>query len=841
MSNPTIPVIKFLFRDDYKTLSEALKLNPGFEVENFSSSNEMATFLSTIPAGLIVTSLKDKNDLVQIATFLKIGKKLAKETAIKVVVLNFSGDRTFEKAIAKLGIQDFIEPTINTKALKFKIDFWMKSLNAQAKMTSAQQKTASKVSGSNSSDGSSGPEKKTSDAPIFVEPLELEDDIWLIKQNGDCKKILGKWLIRMLGPSPYVGQWNELKAGLWRFEIKEAEKEIYVPNEGAWYFSGDQKPDFVWKENIWLISGENFNLFFKNSKEILSRINSKDRVLTVCKNSLYAKTKEPSIIESFDKELVFRKEAENLEDLEGKSNTDQLAGGNIKGKNSTPADRSGNLSGKTEFDEDITNDNLEGKSNTSKESKFWGGKSGPSEAQESTANGAKAGGLVEAPLLESKNETDHKKFYKNHNEAKQYLADEEEAKKREGFREEEGKDLAGKTETDKLSKYYDGKERSAAEKEAREKDPGLAGKTDTDHLKSHYGGKASGESAAKDAKEKPSAEKGDAPNGGKPGAMGEKDSRDPNGKSTTDKLDGRTSGKISSPDEVNPKDPSGKSTTDRIETKYGGATSANEAKKDPKDPNRSAHKDDEASGDLSGKSATEKLASHYGKPLDRKAPIVTREKKEAETYYDDSVAAQEQDGYQEEARRKGQDGNDGDGSGTDGDYGQRFGRRRDRRDISMPSPEIGSTPISERTAEILPLEKARNEAAKKATQVATNEAGLDDITADARVTCTISFQQKRIYSELNDFFDDTIVFLANDPGLSPNDAVGLGLSFRLNKSDTNLTLPGKVSGIDGDGEGGTFVTVKLSAENVAAFGKFMDLFKSRQNNVDEFLKLVKGL
>ncbi len=799
MSDSSIPVVKFLFREEYKTLSEALKLSPSFGVENYALANDLATFLSTTPAALIVTSLKDKNDLIQIATFLKVRKKVAKDIVTKIVVVNFSGDRTFEKAIAKLGIQDFIEPTINTKALKFKIDFWMKSLNAQSKMSNAKQASSAKVSGSNSADGNSGNgDKKSNDTPIIIEPLELEDDIWLIKATGDCKKILGKWLVRIMGPSPYVGQWNELKPGLWRYEIKEEEKEIYVPNEGAWFFSGDQKPDFVWKENIWLISGDNFNLFFKNSKQIFSRINAKDRVLTICKNSIYAKTKEPFIIESFDKEMVFRKEAENLEDLEGKSNTDQIDGSNLKGKNSTAADRSGNLSGKTDFDDQISDDNLEGKSNTSKDSKFWGGKQGKEEALGGNSEGAKAGGSVDSPLLESKDEMDHQKYYKNHNEPKKYLADEEDPKKRQAFREEEAKDLTGKTETDKVPKYYDGKDRSASEKDAKGKDSDLSGKGDTDHLKSHYGGKNSKEVSSDE---------------------------DPSGKSSTDRIDAHYGGKNSR--EASSENPSGKSSTDKIDSHYGH--------KDGLGP------EGETPEEIARKKATETLSSHYGKPLDREARTPNRVMREAETYSDTYEETTEDDLYEKEGRRKDRNGGDSGTSNFDDEYGDQPGRRRGRGDISSYPADTDPKPIAERTAEILPLEKARNDAARKVTQVATDEAGLQDITGDARVSCTISSQQKRITSELNDFFDDTIVFLAQDPGLTPQAAVSLNLSFKLNKKDTNLTLPGVVSGLDSDGEGGTYVTVTLSAENVFAFGKFMELYKTRQGNVDEFLKLVKGL
>lgn len=466
--NIGIPVIKFLFRDDFKVLEDALKLSPSYTVEEFPNASDLSTYLSTEPAGLVIASLKDKNDLVQIATFVKLAKKIAKETAVKIVVINFSGDRAYDKAIAKLGIQDVIEIGINTKALKFKLDFWMKALNAQVKKNQNLNGQAQ----IKSLDQNKGQDKKGADSssPIWENPLDLEDDIWILKADGDCKKVLSRWLIRLMGPSPYIGQWTEIQGG-WRFDIKESEKELYCPGTGAWYFAGDQKPDFIWKENVWMISGDNFELYYKDETTTATRLKSKDKVLTMAKNSLFAKTKEPVIIESFDKELVFKKEAESLEDLEGKNKTDQIDGGPLSGKNQAADRMAGNLSGKTEGEAAITHDNLSQKTSTARENKFWGGKNSAeaqSEDFDGPASGAPASG---ADLSRERKDLDHQKHYKNHNEAEKY----------------EAGNLSGKSSTDEVPKHYDNdesrKDKSASKKEGRD----YSGESTTDQIESHYG------------------------------------------------------------------------------------------------------------------------------------------------------------------------------------------------------------------------------------------------------------------------------------------------------------------------------------------------------------------
>ena len=484
MSTVSIPVLKFLFRQDFKVLNDALALSPSYEVEEFPSAIDLATYLSTIPAGLVISSLIEKEDLIQIATLVKTLKKSAPTTAVKIVVINFSGDKQFEKAIAKLGIQDMVEPAVNTKALKFKLDFWMKSLQGQIKNNpnvNLQNKT---------NEAAKTQEKKApevSQLPSWKDPLELEEDIWILKQEADCKKVLSKWLIRLLGPSPYVGQWTDVKNNLWRFDIKSDDKEMYVSGTGAWFYHGEQKPDFVWKENVWLISGENFDLFYKDETQVHSRLKSKDKVLTIAKNSMFAKTKEQIIIESCDKELVFKKGADALNDLEGKGKTDQLNGGPLSGKNKTSyLDRS-NLSGEVNPEDALlSTDPLIQKSQTEKQAGHLKGKVSNQDIQKEDHQGPGPEGFRDGEELGlNRNGTDHKKYYKNHNEAEKYEGEAKEHE-RQGFKQEGSGPLSGKSSTDKLDGFYDNSN-SNNEKAPREnKERELAGKSETDKLKSHY-------------------------------------------------------------------------------------------------------------------------------------------------------------------------------------------------------------------------------------------------------------------------------------------------------------------------------------------------------------------
>ena len=868
----SIPVIKFMFRADLKVFNDALNIQPHYDVEDVSSANDLATYLSKTSAGLVIASLKDKNDLIQIATFLKISKKIAKDIVVKLVVLNFSGDKQYEKAIAKLGIQDSIEPGINTKALKFKLDFWMKSLNVQIRNNaSAVALKSVKVA-----EGVKAAAEKKSEtqALSWLEPLELENDIWILKHDNDCKKVLSKWLIRLMGPSPYVGQWVEVKASHWRFDFKETEKELFISGNGSWFFQGEQRPEYVWKENTWLITGDNFDLYYKDENQIVSRFKSKEKNLTICKNSVFAKTKESLIIESFDKELIFKREAEQLDDLAGKSKTDKIDGGPLSGKNKSSENIDGNLSGKTEGQEAIKRNNHVQKTETEKRSSFWNGKNTNSAVEDDGFSGPKTDGPNSGSNLErERKDLDHQKYYKNHNEAQKYEVSE--AKEREAKRAEEktsGKGhLSGKSSTDGIEKNYDNSKTEREKKEIEAKEKELSGKSDTDKLKSHYGQKEKSEATAKEKEDKELAGKSSTDkldsHYGKPKDVKspaarkeeekekeaktkefaakqkverekteaverekkEKEDREINErtKATVEKMQAKERERKEKEEQINKErtetaqknsamtDEKDKKFKEEIAVEKEKNEKANKLEKEQKATHKAEIEEEENKGKskldknwegehdygMKGESSTDKLAAHY------------KTKKEAQDRKEKEEAADP--------------------------YAELFGKGKAKSE----TPAKGKSdykPVVEHAndnANVLPLNKAKDDKNQKTP----DEKELNELTRDAKVSSSLTQNNKKFSCHLDDFFDEMIIFKTQEAGINPSGKVSLDIVFQFLDRDSKLLMQGDVLTVEGDGEGTSYVTVKVNKENAASFDTFMRLFERRQSNVNEFLKKVKGL
>lgn len=870
----SIPVIKFMFRADLKVFDDALNIQPHYEVEDVSSANDLATYLSTTSAGLVIASLKDKNDLIQIATFLKISKKIAKDTVVKLVVLNFSGDKQYEKAIAKLGIQDLIEPGINTKALKFKLDFWMKSLNVQIRnnANAAAQKSVNKAA-----EGVKASEKKNETPALsWLDPLELENDIWILKNDNDCKKVLSKWLIRLMGPSPYVGQWVEVKTSHWRFDFKENEKELFISGNGSWFFQGEQRPEFVWKENTWLITGDSFDLYFKDENQILSRLKSKDKNLTICKNSVFAKTKESLIVESFDKELVFKREAEQLDDLEGKNKTDKIDGGPLSGKSKSSENIDGNLSGKTEGEEAIKRDNLLQKTETEKRSSFWNGKNTNSAVEDDGFSGPKTDGPNSGSNLErERKDLEHQKYYKNHNEAQKFEASE--AKEREAKTAEEkssGKGhLSGKSSTDGIEKNYDNSKTEREKKEVEAKEKELSGKSDTDKLKSHYGQKEKSETSAK-----------------------EKEEKDLAGKSSTDKLDSHygkpkdAKSPAATREEEKEKEAKTKefAVKQKVEREKVEAVEREKKEKEDREINERTkatvekmqakererkEKEEQINKDRAETSQKNTAISEEKEKKFKEEIAVEKEKNEKANKLEKEQKATRKAEIEEE-ENKGKSKLDKNWEGEH-DYGMKgesstdklaahyktkkeAQERKEKDDAADPYAELfgkgkakAEAPAKEKpdykpviehaedNANVLPLNKGKVKEDNKPKT--SEEKELEELTREAKVSSFLTQNNKKFSCQLDDFFDEMIIFKTDEAGINPSGKVSLDIVFQFLEKDSKLLMQGDVLTVEGDGEGSSFVTVKVNKENASSFDTFMRLYERRQSNVNEFLKKVKGL
>lgn len=891
-----IQILKFLFVQNWKPLEDSGVISSD---EKFANTPEILTYIqSGEKPSLVLCSLGSKNDLIQIATLAKIMKK-AKDLPLKVAVVNFCGNKQFEMALQKLGILDIIDPSVTPKALKFKLNLWTKNLTATSNKSSFQMKSLK------SSETQKANEKKVVESnSTFLPAMKTPDDIWIHQKEFECKKILGRWLIRLMGPSPYVAQWVEVenKPGVWKFEFREGQRTDFLSGSGNWFFKGDQKPDFNWKENIWYFSGENVDLFYFD-EEVFPRIQLKNRQLAICENSQAAVAKESVIRDSFDKDLVFKKDVERLSNLEGEGGTDEIDGSTQLAE--------GGKSAKNEAEE--IQGKLKGKSETTSQEGYLKSKDGKSEStgEDSQKALSKDNKPSESPRfhnLHGKGKTDQL----NQSELKNKKVDEE-TSEADKFLERSDKKLEEKIQNSQKpkpavidEKQFSDLKKALPEKE-REGDKGgsYAGKSQTDNEgPGHYQNKnpqqQSNASESKDAKPRE--------------ASAAKEYNDLGGKGKTDHLNnpnlqGKSKAegdigtdplalKLKEQEKKQPgfasmknvaeelKDLGGKGKTDHISQKDLSGKNKGEGDIGTDPLALKLNEAEKKKGNLGGKSSTDHY-DHTGKKgagsgAHREGDLQDYENKNHahETKYKGHLEAEKFDakeGRKNQYREDEQDGYMGGEHNTDRlkkNYGT-------KEDSAVGTDKLDRSALGARLKKALEEEKARSpHLAKELERKARDQHSLDvdiefeeesegnvlpfqkpefdaaalrdlketlhDPTQEANDLLQTAILKAKITKDdvtqtckFDDFFEGTMIFEFSVE-TSFSEDVGVDLELDYAGRKVNLKLAGVVTSSESH-SGATFLSVQVNEKESEELSEFMNIYEARQRDITNFLMKVKGL
>ncbi len=337
------------------------------QYEHLSQPAEAQQVLSMYGGGIVIFEIHNKENLVGVLNFLKTHKKQIKNGSVKVAGFNHIPNEKVQKALMKFQCQDILKPDIPFKSLKFKFDFWIRTLKVD-ESSDGPGDPSEKTSVGQSSGASRDPSKSigTKENVVFCSPLEISSDIFLLEKKMDAKKILRNYLVRFSAPGPMNGQWVEVETKapssgeLWKWWPKEGFFEQFMgEEEGSWYFQGN-RPEFQWKEKQWVFSGSKPGLYFKEGDVRHFRLFWDQDQLHVAENSDFAETKRDLIQDQLEQHVKFKKEKESKsadQQFEGDEVAEAESGNrshyesdrfdtNMRGKNSDEEAQSTSQTGK---------------------------------------------------------------------------------------------------------------------------------------------------------------------------------------------------------------------------------------------------------------------------------------------------------------------------------------------------------------------------------------------------------------------------------------------------------------------------------------------------------------
>lgn len=304
---------------------------------------------------IFVFSIRTKDKFQSLINIFKKNIKDIKNGRIKIAYFQIKKNPKIENILRKFNCNDFLDSEILKKSLCYKIDIWEKSVQTNIKKDEllevrlSSAPIAKKVLKDKS---------KRAFKIVSIESITEDFDIWISPSNNS-KNVLSKWLVNLKGPSPHISSWESVEAGLWKFEIDTSVKDQFFEIKGNWYFKG-LKPEFNWKEKFWSFSSNEFNLYFKDTNDVItSRAFCDGQDLSIRANSKSANLIADLIDKSADskvsldtKKVQTQEEKKSLkgsknkqEFMEAESKTERL-NSKLSGKSKGEDKKTGHFKGK---------------------------------------------------------------------------------------------------------------------------------------------------------------------------------------------------------------------------------------------------------------------------------------------------------------------------------------------------------------------------------------------------------------------------------------------------------------------------------------------------------------
>lgn len=283
------------------------KEDKDFDLLGMKTAEELNQYLLIAHNGILFFKIDNKEDLQEAINVLKNHRKYIKRGLLKPVSISSIYNKKIKSLLAKYGCVDNLDPILKAKTVAYKIDMWKGPIIKSLADIENKNKLRKKAKEAESAKKAALKEaKKAQQDFIFVPPLETKNDFWILKdKKTDATRNSKEYTLRLLGPSPAVGEWIELNKQAeeefvtWKWQEHQKPVKSFYKNEGAWFFTG-KKPEYDWESRRWSFLGEEIHLFFfVKGWAHQSRVKYESNQVRISENSQEAFNLEHSLLETW--------------------------------------------------------------------------------------------------------------------------------------------------------------------------------------------------------------------------------------------------------------------------------------------------------------------------------------------------------------------------------------------------------------------------------------------------------------------------------------------------------------------------------------------------------------
>jgi c-di-GMP-binding flagellar brake protein YcgR len=243
--------------DSFKEVLPKLGLNPKIRSQKMSSVQKMITALNAHDGGLCIFFLSERTDLSHLVNFLSLQGDAIHNRTVYPIVFDLLNSASVSDFLRRQPGLVLLDKSATSQTLVDKIQQGFKTVYGNNQLQSEKREEQQEIS--------------------WLSPLKEVPDYWLVSNKTHVRRIMGRWLIELSGPSPNAGLWEAVEipgmgAGFaWR---PRATSGIFHHPKGEWVFFG-RRPELDATTSRWRFVHEQPKLiYFKDGKPNAYRINA---------------------------------------------------------------------------------------------------------------------------------------------------------------------------------------------------------------------------------------------------------------------------------------------------------------------------------------------------------------------------------------------------------------------------------------------------------------------------------------------------------------------------------------------------------------------------------------
>jgi CheY-like chemotaxis protein len=246
-------------------LIERMAQDSALQLVECVSAMDALSVVRRVESCLVIAHMKSSADGLQHLTLLKTLQAQIRKKTVRVVITSALEDADLTEKINYSGCSEVLPEPLTVKALLFKIERHLKLLpksgeaEARAAAAAAAAKAAAQAAQAQAG-GAAVPVANPQDAVERPPPpsvrwgaeLAVDRDFWLLARGG-ARRNEGQWLIRLQGPAPHLGRWQQEDDRSWRWTAAEGVAAATLTSAlGSWLFKG-LRPEY--RSGLWHFAG----------------------------------------------------------------------------------------------------------------------------------------------------------------------------------------------------------------------------------------------------------------------------------------------------------------------------------------------------------------------------------------------------------------------------------------------------------------------------------------------------------------------------------------------------------------------------------------------------------